>query len=48
MTRIKLFEFEDLSWFPNSIRDAGTDILRFMWEKGSVYKYDSTNSKEST
>lgn len=38
MTRIKLFEFEDLSWFPNSIRDAGTDILRFMWEKGRVYK----------
>lgn len=38
MKRPRLFEFEDLSWFPKSIRDAGTDVLRFIWERGKVYK----------
>ena len=38
MKRPRLFEFEDLSWFPKSIRDAGTDLLRFMWEVGKPYK----------
>ena len=36
--RIRLFEFEDFKWVTNSIRDAGTDILRFMWEVGWVYR----------
>lgn len=35
MGRVRLFEFEDLAWFPKSIRDAGTDYLRFMWEAGA-------------
>lgn len=32
MKRPRLFELEDLSWFPRSIRDAGTDFLRFQWQ----------------
>jgi hypothetical protein len=35
MGMIRLFEFEDLAWFPKSIRDAGTDYLRVMWEAGA-------------
>ena len=35
MKRMQLFEFEDLAWFPKSIRDAGTDYLRLMWEAGA-------------
>ena len=35
MGRVRLFEFEDLAWFPKSIRDAGTDYLRLMWEAGA-------------
>ncbi|MBI4233851.1 MAG: class I SAM-dependent methyltransferase [Chloroflexi bacterium] len=38
MRRVQLFEFEDLGWFPESIRDGGTDLLRFGWEIGKVYK----------
>ena len=38
MARPRLFEFEDLAWFPKSIRDLGTDLLRFMWEVGKVYR----------
>jgi len=38
MKRPRLFEFEDLSWFPKSIRDAGTDLLRFKWELTGLYK----------
>lgn len=34
MKRVRLFEFEDLGWFPGSIRDLGTDILRTLWEMG--------------
>ena len=37
MRRMRLFELEDLDWFPKSIRDAGTDLLRFKWELGKVY-----------
>ena len=29
MSRVQLFEFEDLGWFPAVIRDCGTDFLRF-------------------
>ena len=35
---IRLFEFEDLSWVPKSLRDAGTDYLRFQWESSKAYK----------
>ena len=34
MLRVRLFEFESLAWFLRSIRDAETDLLRFMWEAG--------------
>ena len=37
MKSLRLFEFEDLEWFPQPIRDAGTDFLRFMWEVGKTY-----------
>lgn len=30
MRRIQLFEFEDLTWFPSTIREAMTDFLSFM------------------
>lgn len=33
----RLVEFEDLAWFPASVRDAGTDLLRFMWEAGNTF-----------
>ena len=35
MRRFQLFEFEDLPWLPASLRDSGTDYLRFMWEAGA-------------
>ena len=31
----RLFELEDQAWFPRSIRDAGTDHMRIMWELGA-------------
>ena len=36
MRRIRLFEFEDLAWFPKSIRDAGTDMLRYKWQMANL------------
>ena len=36
--RIHLFEFEDLSWFPNSIREGGTDYLRYLLNAVGFYK----------
>lgn len=30
MARIHLFEFEDLDWFPDFLRDYGTDFLQFL------------------
>jgi hypothetical protein len=27
-----------LTWFPRSVRDAGTDLLRFQWEAGKVLR----------
>ena len=36
--RIHLFEFEDLNWFPNVIRDGGTDYLRYLLIATDVYK----------
>ena len=37
MARIHLFEFEDLSWFPNSIRESMTDYLGFVLDKLKFY-----------
>ncbi len=36
--RIHLFEFEDLSWFPDSIRQGGTDFLRFFLNSTNFYQ----------
>ena len=33
-----LFEFEDLSWFPDVIREGMTDYLRFIFTIGNLYK----------
>lgn len=30
MGRIHLFEFEDLAWFPDFLRNYGTDFLQFL------------------
>lgn len=35
--RLHLFEFEDLSWFPNVIREGMTDYLRFIISKLDLY-----------
>lgn len=37
MRRIHLFELEDQPWFPKTIRDAGTDFLRFVAEVVKPY-----------
>lgn len=38
MGRIHLFEFEDQKWFPNFLRNYGTDFLQFLSNKAKVYK----------
>ena len=38
MRRVHLFELEDQPWFPKSIRDAGTDFLRFVAEVANPYR----------
>lgn len=38
MGRIHLFEFEDLAWFPSSIRNYGTDFLQFLANAANIYK----------
>lgn len=38
MPRIHLFEFEDLSWFPSSLRNYGTDFLQFLSNQTKMYK----------
>jgi hypothetical protein len=38
MARIHLFEFEDLKWFPSSIRNYMTDFLQFTANKFDFYK----------
>ncbi len=30
MGRIHLFQFEELDWFPDFLRDYGTDFLQFL------------------
>src|SRR5436309_143144 len=34
----RLFEFEDLSWFPNTIRESMMDCLRFVISTSRVYE----------
>jgi hypothetical protein len=36
--RIQLFEFEDLAWFPNTIRESMTDYLRYLITKVDFYR----------
>ena len=36
--RVQLFEFEDLSWFPDVIRTGGTDFLRYFLISSELYK----------
>ena len=38
MSRIHLFEFEDLKWFPSFLRNYMTDFLQFISNKFDVYK----------
>ncbi|MEJ2114071.1 MAG: hypothetical protein P8X62_10425 [Flavobacteriaceae bacterium] len=38
MSRIHLFEFEDLNWFPSFLRNYMTDFLQFMCNKFDIYK----------
>lgn len=38
MRRVHLFELEDQTWFPKTIRDAGTDFLRFVAEVAKPYR----------
>lgn len=38
MGRIHLFEFEDQSWFPDFLRNYGTDFLQFLSNKTKMYK----------
>ncbi len=38
MGRLQLFEFEDLSWFPKSLRNYETDFLRFLSNKTGLFK----------
>jgi hypothetical protein len=34
----RLFEFEDLDWFPNVVRHGGTDFLRFFFTASKFYQ----------
>jgi len=36
--RLHLFEFEDLSWFPDIIRRGGTDYLRYFLIRSHLYR----------
>ena len=38
MGRIHLFEFEDLDWFPSTLRDYGTDFLQYGATKFDLYR----------
>jgi hypothetical protein len=38
MRRIHAFEFNDLSWFPISFRNAATDFLQFVANRFDIYK----------
>jgi len=36
MERVQLFEFEDLPWFPQIVRECMTDFLSFLGQRGRV------------
>src|SRR5450432_1292837 len=36
MERVQLFEFEDLPWFPQVVRECMTDFLSFLGQRGRV------------
>ena len=36
--KLRLFEFEDQSWLPNTIREGMTDYLRFILNSGNFYE----------
>ncbi|MGX1930889.1 hypothetical protein [Flagellimonas sp. 2504JD4-2] len=38
MGRVHLFEFEDQKWFPDILRNYGTDFLQFLSNKVKIYK----------
>jgi hypothetical protein len=38
MKRVHLFEFEDFSWFPDSIRKGITDYIQFLANTGNMYE----------
>jgi hypothetical protein len=38
LRRIHAFEFEDLSWFPEILRNYGTDFLQFSANEFDIYK----------
>ncbi len=38
MSRIHLFEFEDLSWFPTFLRNYMTDFLQFLTNKTKLFQ----------
>jgi hypothetical protein len=38
MSRIHLFEFEDLNWFPTFLRNYVTDFLQFLSNRTKLYK----------
>ncbi|MCB0492659.1 MAG: hypothetical protein KDC93_09605 [Cyclobacteriaceae bacterium] len=38
MARLHLFEFEDQKWFPEFLRNYGTDFLQFLSNKTKMYK----------
>ncbi len=46
MKRMQLVELEDLEWFPSSIRNYGTDYLRFIGKL--LYAYDEVEDKVIT
>lgn len=38
MGRVHLFEFEDQAWFPDFLRNYGTDFLQFLSNKTKMYR----------
>ena len=38
MKRVHLFEFEDQNWFPDFLRNYGTDFLQFLSNKSKLFK----------
>jgi len=45
--RLHLFEFEDLEWFPDIIRQSQTDYLHFVITKAKAYKPAASLVKEA-